>query len=288
MRKLIIGFILFAMALPATAVAGETKKRRSSRPWRPVARFDKSVIHELSGMTASRKYPHVFWAHGDSGRDAKIVAFNTSGKVLAEVFISGAPNADWEDVCTDDAGHIYIGDIGNNVGAFPARYIYVIDEPDPYNPPAESVAFTQRYRYVLAKGDRFDAESLVWWKGSLYLLTKERGRKSRLFRLDETGPEEVKLTLMGTLSVWFPTAADTSPDGKKLLVCGYTRAQVFQVPDNGSLAEVVNRGTIHYPGHDAIEACTFDGDDVLLAGEDETLFKATKQDLEAGTTFTSP
>ena len=37
---------------------------------------------------------------------------------------------DWEDIAIDDAGHLFIGDIGNNDARRDELAVYQIDEPD--------------------------------------------------------------------------------------------------------------------------------------------------------------
>ncbi len=38
---------------------------------------------------------------------------------------------DWEDIAIDDAGHLYLGDIGNNDAKRDTLFVYEIDEPNP-------------------------------------------------------------------------------------------------------------------------------------------------------------
>src|SRR5206468_8997829 len=87
-------------------------------------------IREVSGIVASRRHPGVFWVHNDSGNAAALFAVRRDGSLVREYAVK-APSLDWEDIAVDDAGHLYLGDIGNNAGLLPIRTIYEIDEPDP-------------------------------------------------------------------------------------------------------------------------------------------------------------
>jgi hypothetical protein len=75
-----------------------------------------------------------FWAHNDSGNPAALYAITREGELIREYAVDGAPNVDWEDLATDDAGHLYVADVGNNGGQRKEVHVYRIDEPDPRRP----------------------------------------------------------------------------------------------------------------------------------------------------------
>ena len=99
----------------------------------PLGKLDVRLVPEASGIVKSRRHPGVFWVHNDSGNPPSLFAIRADGRIVRE-FRLEIPNIDWEDIAIDDQGHLYIGDIGNNLGALPARAIYRIDEPDPAEP----------------------------------------------------------------------------------------------------------------------------------------------------------
>ncbi|MBW2714064.1 MAG: hypothetical protein JRC77_09980, partial [Deltaproteobacteria bacterium] len=86
---------------------------------------------EMSGMVKSRQYPDVFWVHGDSGNKPTLYAIDRSGKTIARFLVRGGFNEDWEDIAVDDAGNLYVGDIGNNSFQRKRLTVYQIPEPDP-------------------------------------------------------------------------------------------------------------------------------------------------------------
>src|SRR5206468_5329793 len=102
-------------------------------PLEPLGRISDPNIRETSGIVKSRKHAGVFWVLSDSGNPSAIHAIRRDGRVLA-TFSVAAPNVDWEDIATDSAGHLYLGEIGNNGAMLPLRAIYQIDEPDPSRP----------------------------------------------------------------------------------------------------------------------------------------------------------
>src|SRR5262245_4848047 len=71
-------------------------------------------VREPSGIIASRTHADIFWAHGDSGRAAKIYAVDRQGALIAALEVSDVDNVDWEDIAIDDQNNLWIGDIGNN------------------------------------------------------------------------------------------------------------------------------------------------------------------------------
>ena len=99
-------------------------------PLQRLGRLDHPPIREASGIVASRRHPGVFWVHNDSGNAAALFAVKRDGTLVREYAVR-APNLDWEDIATDDDGHLYIGDIGNNGKRLRIRAIYRLDEPDP-------------------------------------------------------------------------------------------------------------------------------------------------------------
>ena len=195
-----------------------------------VATLDSSRVREASGLVASRKNPGTFWTHGDSGNPSKIVAFDLHGEVLAEVRVADAPNIDWEDICADEQGHLYIGDIGD--GGNPAvRYIYKIDEPDARHAPSGQQNYVEKYEFRYPGERPFDAEALFVHDGNLYLIAKSRW-SAVLYRLDPDEEGNAELTRVTSLPAVLATAADVSADGQRLVICSYFSMWVFS-PSTG-------------------------------------------------------
>ena len=73
-------------------------------------------IKESSGVVASRRHTDVYWTHNDGGGPKKQVlyAIDREGNTRASFPVIGVTLHDWEDLAIDSAGHLYIGDIGNN------------------------------------------------------------------------------------------------------------------------------------------------------------------------------
>src|SRR5438046_2390261 len=90
-------------------------------------------IKESSGVVASRRYADVYWTHNDGGGPKKQVlyAIDREGNTRASFPVIDVTLHDWEDIAIDNAGHLFVGDIGNNDSKRDTLAVYEIDEPNP-------------------------------------------------------------------------------------------------------------------------------------------------------------
>lgn len=245
------------------------------QPLERVGRLAHPPIREASGIVQSRRHPGVFWVHNDSGNAPALYAVKRDGTLLREYAVA-MPNLDWEDITIDDAGHIYIGDIGNNFTIFPVRAIYRLDEPDPAKPAKGPLAVTAATYYrFLKKEDRFDAEALFLLDGRAVVIDKRFDqREASLYAvpIDPPAPltRPARPERIGTLSGFTEpvTGADLSADGRRLAVCSIRVARVYERRHGGwSLL-----GETRYPDS-TVEAICWDGSDLVLASEDREIFR---------------
>lgn len=279
-----IWFVL-AIAVGNSIVAAQPAAERPI--WKPRFRIYGDVLVEMSGVVESRAYPGVYWIHGDSGTDPRLVAIDTNGEVLAEVKIAGAPNTDWEDICTDDAGHLYIGDIGNSKEMFPARYIYKIAEPDPHNPPSNAVQVLERLRFKYPGKERFNIESLFWRAGSLYVIPRTVGPIA-IYRVEPIGDHEARLVEVAVLRGPSATGADVSSDGKRLLVCSPYCVTVYPLTDDDSFVDAAGAKRVTYPAEGGVEACCFTESGVVVGREDGAVYVISAEQIEQQVRFADP
>ena len=95
--------------------------------------------------------------------------------------LSGVTLHDWEDLAIDGAGHLYIGDIGNNDSKRDALAVYEIDEPNP-QASAERIS-PKRVWNLRFPGAPFDCESLFVWKDDGYVVSKLfNNARAQIFR----------------------------------------------------------------------------------------------------------
>jgi len=245
-------------------------------PLEAMGRLSDRSIRETSGIVKSRKYADVFWILSDSGNPPIIHAIRRNGKVIGSFRIAVA-NLDWEDIATDDAGHLYLGDIGNNGQLLPLRAVYQVDEPDP-NQRAHGdlpVRVATYYRFA-SKFERFDAESLFVVDKTAFLIRKplDGGRAERFsIRLDPPAPlfhPAIPKRIADLPDFTRPaTGADLSPDGKRLAVVANRETRIYDRAEDGRLTL---RSTVRYKERD-IEAIGWDGLDLILATEAGELFR---------------
>jgi hypothetical protein len=269
--------ILLASLWIVPAVAGDDRDGRA--PLEPIGRLEHPAIREASGIVASRRHAGVFWVHNDSGNPPALFAVKRDGTLLREYRVA-APNLDWEDIASDDDGHLYVGDIGNNTLFLRVRAIYRVDEPDPaaVPPGGTPLAVTKSWHYTFPPGGRFDAEGLFLDGSRAVVVSKSQdGRPAGLFAmpLDADAPlgAPVVLRPIGTLAGFVEpaTGAALAPGGRRLAVCSYKVVRVYGREAAGTDAwELL--ATLPYEA-DGVEAVTWDGDDLILASEGRSLYR---------------
>jgi hypothetical protein len=241
----------------------------TTQPVKLISHLD-GRINECSGVVASRRYPGVFWVHGDSGNPPVLFAIDRQGKLLGQ-FRVGASNQDWEDIAIDDAGHLYIGDIGNNGAKRKQLVVYRVDEPDPASAKAAQgkvLKVTGTWRLQFPNGP-FDCESFFVHKGFGYVISKLfTGLHAVVYRFPlEAEGKAVVLERVATLPIRSPvTAADISADGKRLAVLTVTGLNLFTI--DGDVSQVSKVQPVYIPHiHIQMEACCFVPEGVLVIAE---------------------
>lgn len=251
----------------------------SGSPLELLGTLDRQRIPEASGIVKSRRYPEVFWVHNDSGNPPLLFAIRRDGRIVRG-FRLEVPNVDWEDIAIDDQGHLYLGDIGNNGGALPLRSIYRIDEPDPARAADRPLRASTVVFYAFPTNERFDAEGLVYERGSATLFAKYLdGRPARLFTISLDKPAPLLRPTYPELNGHLPeftesvTGASLSEKRDLLAVCSYAVARVYERTDDlrwRLLAEIRYKS-------EPIEGITWDGRDLVLVAEGGGLYRLAEK-----------
>jgi len=258
----------------------------------PYGQFRFDEIKESSGLVKSRQFENVFWTHNDHGDIARIFATTAEGELIREVQISGADHVDWEDIAADDAGHLYIGDFGDNRKKRKERTIYMLKEPNPFEP--DSVFILKRIHFDFPdckdnptstknKKKMVDCEALFWANGHLYCLTKHRKERiTKLYRFAPLRDNEYQiLTKIAEFNIdGVVTAADASMDGGKLLLLCYDYIYLFEKPshDDNYLAGQYKR--ILFSGGKSEGIC-FAGSDIFFSNEQRDIYKLSQSVFDA-------
>jgi hypothetical protein len=200
---------------------------------RVVAPVPKS-LKEASGLELTSS--GLLWTHNDD-RFAILYGLDTTGGVVKTIHLNHR-NKGWEDLTLDSNGNLYIGAFGNNENNRQDLEILKIPPPDGMNDAivnAEVIRFTYPDQRDFPPHDRnknFDADAFVSIGDSLYIFTKNRTRPftgyTKIYRLpSRPGAYEAVLhdsLFLGTDSMldWV-TSADTSPDGRSLVLLSHNR-----------------------------------------------------------------
>lgn len=232
-----------------------------------IGRIDDHVIPEGSGIIASRQHPGVFWTHSDSSNDPAIYAVTRTGRLL-NTFPVAAGNADWEDIATDDAQHLYIADTGNNHGRRQVVRVLRLDEPDPSRP-AYALRPDQVWQLKFPEA-ALNCESLFIHGGRGYLVSKVfGGQAAALYRFDLSPQNRpVVLEKVATLAVNSPVAAAAmSADGGRIALLSADALRIFEV--EGEPARLGSAAPFRIPliGPHRLEACCFAPDGLVVTAE---------------------
>jgi hypothetical protein len=196
--------------------------------------FSDPRITESSGLAVSPRHDGVLYTHNDSDDGPLLYAIGRDGDTAATLTLRGAEARDWEAVATsniDGRARIWVGDIGDNIRAWPTIRVYRVAERGELR--TRDVPWTQ-FDFEYEDGPR-DAESLMVHPqtGRLYVVTKlvnGQGVYEAPARLSATGTNVLRRVASARQ---FATDAAFSPDGRFYVVRGYVGATVYSAaPDD--------------------------------------------------------
>ncbi|WP_205504096.1 hypothetical protein [Rufibacter psychrotolerans] len=260
--------ILFSSFQPVYAPAGNLSR---------LAKLPRAVV-ESSGLELADA-PHTYWTHNDAGNAPVLYQINEQGKLLKEVTVPNASNTDWEDLTKDNAGYLYIGDMGNNSNKRKDLKIYKVALKGGVKTQEIKFTYEDLPAGKIAKEDRnFDCEAFFWHGGKLYLISKDRGasRYAKLYALpDDAGTHTARLVTKKELP-GMVTSADLSPDGRRLAVLTYGKLYLFPVSKGSTQFLAQQPQVLDLPQSGQVEAVLFkDNRHLLITNEEGTLFKYT-------------
>ena len=214
--------------------------------------LENTKIDEASGISSSKNNPDLVWMHNDSGDLAKVYGVGLDGSYLGTIRLQGAIARDWEDMCIgpgpeDNTDYLYIGDIGDNFSKFKKKRIHRFKEPIinlKANSPFDlKIKDFDTIVFTYPDGNR-DAEALMIdpITKDLYILSKRESLVS-IYRLPfpQSTSKVIEAEKVGIFEVSPEksyrrsdqiTAADISPDGKRIIIKTYYEIIMINNFDN--------------------------------------------------------
>jgi len=233
--------ILLFFVLPIVTICQESKPTGVGPTLNPVEYsndiFYRTLPDTLAESSGLMFWDGLLWTHNDGGNNAFVYGIDTAtGHIRKTLHVKGAKNYDWEDM-TQDAGYIFVGDIGNNSGALRETAIYKIhkgsitDDREDVFVHAEEIAFKYMDHDGGKKkphGHNFDCEALFEFEEQLYLFTKNwADHKTRMYSMP-TKPDLYHIEPQATFDVGgLITGADISSSGKRVAMIGYVDFMPF-------------------------------------------------------------
>ncbi|XP_060079657.1 uncharacterized protein LOC132559066 [Ylistrum balloti] len=207
------------------------------------------IIDEASGLAASRIHEGILYTHNDHGDGPTIYAINASDASLVATLTigSGATNHDWEDVAVGPCAKgehvfcIYIADTGfSSANDDEANIIYRVQEPDSLTDQTLTVNSTLKFEWSEEESQAL----MVDPEANVYIVSNVLSGRGMFVKLPNVWGQAVPTHVASTTFLPIrtthhdPTAADISPDGKRLLIKAKRHIYYWNVPDGDYLAAV--------------------------------------------------
>ena len=211
-----------------------------------------SKIDEASGISSSKNNSQLVWVHNDSGDLPKIYGVGMDGSHLGSLRLKGILARDWEDMCIGpgpkkNIDYLYVADIGDNFSKFKKKRIHRFKEPiinlEANSPFDLKIKDFDTIVFTYPDGNR-DAEALMIdpITKDLYILSKRESLVS-IYRLPfpQSTSKVIEAEKVGIFEVSPEksyrrsdqiTAADISPDGKRIIIKTYYEIIMINNFDN--------------------------------------------------------
>ncbi|TBR09531.1 MAG: hypothetical protein EPO46_09215 [Lysobacter sp.] len=218
-------------------------------------------LAEISGLAASSRHPGTLWMHDDGGNPAKLFAVDRNGDRIATFRVEGVPKTDWEDIAAFQRGgrsYLLVADTGDNGGLRRTLQLHVFEEPAELVNARLRPVWSIVFRWPDGPRD-VEAVAVDSARNEVLLISKRR-QPPELFRLPlAASPREpvvaeriarlrmpAPLAPQGGTNARPPlaaqvTAADISPDGRRLAVMTYRYLLVYTRRESESWAKAVGR-----------------------------------------------
>lgn len=224
------------------------------------------------------------WVIEDGGNKDEIYQINLKGDILKSLKVKNGDNQDWEDLTTDNAGNLYIGDIGNNANKRKDLVIYKL--PNPTIEPGDKIdAEKIKLHYPDQKdfppkkeGLFYDSEAIFHHDGKIFIVTKNRSKaftgEAHIYSVPDTkGTYEA--TLVGSFTpckdwkICQITSIDISPKGDRIVALSYGKLFIFTDFTWDDFTKG-NMQEIDLGARSQLESVCFLNDDTLLISDEKS------------------
>ncbi|KSA13279.1 hypothetical protein [Maribacter dokdonensis] len=223
------------------------------------------------------------WVIEDGGNKDEIYQINLKGDILKSLKVKNGDNQDWEDLTTDKAGNLYIGDIGNNANKRKDLVIYKL--PNPTIEPGDKIdAEKIKLHYPDQKdfppkkeGLFYDSEAIFHHDGKIFIVTKNRSKaftgEAHIYSVPDTkGTYEA--ILVGSFTpckdwkICQITSIDISPKGDRIVALSYGKLFIFTDFTWDDFTKG-NMQEIDLGARSQLESVCFLNDDTLLISDEK-------------------
>ena len=143
-----------------------------------VVQLDEKDLDESSGLGISNRRSGFFWSHNDSGDEARLFAFDRTGKKTGQVQLKSADFDDWEDMASfvhQGVPRLLIADSGDNDSNRSRVLLHLFDEPDPTQKTKLGDREIQTLKVTYEDGPRdCEAVAVDVSRGVIILVTKTK------------------------------------------------------------------------------------------------------------------
>lgn len=164
----------------------------------------------------------LLWVIEDAGNKNELIGLNLDGSIQKKLKVSNAKNEDWEELTSDTAGNLYIGDFGNNSGKRDHFSIYQVAHPETAN---SDVTATRIDFHLPQDMKSKDFESFFIYNNFFYIFSKET-KKCILIKVPNSAGDHLAeiitvFNLEGKNNR--VTSADISTDGKIVVLLNHDK-----------------------------------------------------------------
>ena len=222
-------------------------------------------VRESSGIVVLPQDGH-YLTHNDAGNRPYLYKLNEQGKLL-QTYKLNLKNIDWEDLTMDDSGYIYIADTGNNDNDRRDLTIYKVNASNMSDTQPIRYTYEDQGKYPPKKKERnFDVEAIFWHSGSLYLISRDRGRRetAKVYRVPDTpGNHQAKLIGSHKLKAQV-TGAAISPDRQTVVLLSDEKLHLYTGFDAPAAFYEGTYEEVQLPGAGQTEGVAFENDRTLI------------------------